>query len=119
MTNYAQEVAQILNDNRPVDSKFTKDNYVIYNNFFVKNGHKYDKVMLTTTTYYKEEYCGEYEYIELFVEKSNGNIFKPNGDQPAKNIRYNVSTQEGKEEFIKNCVNPGYLYKNKGYTILK
>lgn len=70
MTNYAQEVAQILNDNRPVDSKFTKDNYVIYNNFSVENGRKYDKVMLTTTKYYKEEYCGKDEYIELFVNYS-------------------------------------------------
>jgi len=113
MTNYAQEVAQILNDNRPVDTKFTKDNYAIYNNFYVKNGRKYDKVILSTTTYYKEDYCGGDEYIELFVEKDNGNIFKPNGDQPAKNVRYNVSTQEGKEEFIENCTKPQYLYINK------
>lgn len=62
---------------------------------------------------------GQRSYTIIFVEKSNGNIFKPNGDQPAKNIRYNVSTKEGKEEFTKNCVNPGYLYKNKGCTTVK
>ena len=111
-TDYAQEVARILNEKRPVDTKFNH----IHNTFTVKPGRKYDKVILTTTRYYDNDQCGSYEYIELFVDKNNGDIFKPNGDKPAKKARYNVSTIEGKEEFSNNCTDRGYLYLKKAYV---
>ena len=110
--NYAQETARILNENRPVEYRGKEDHsYIVYNNFVVKPGRKYDKVYNITTTYFNGEECGEKQNIELFVEKDNGNIYKPNTKTaPAKNVRYNVSTKEGKEEFTKNCVKRGYLY---------
>lgn len=112
ITDYAQETARILNENRPVESR-NKDenNYTVYNNFVVRQGRKYDKVYNISTSYFNGEECGEKQKIELFVEKDNGNIYKPNTKTtPAKNVRYNVSTKEGKEELAKNCVNRGYLY---------
>lgn len=111
-TDYAQETARILNENRPVESRGKEENnYTVYNNFVVKQGRKYDKVYNVSTIYFNGEECGTNQHIELFVEKDNGNIYKPNTKTaPAKNIRYNVSTKEGKEEFTKNCVKRGYLY---------
>ena len=112
--NYTQETSRILNENRPVETRGKDDKkYTVQNKFVIKQGRKYDKIFNISTTYFNGEEIDTTQRIELFVEKDNGNIFKPNTKTtPAKNARYNLSTKEGKEEFTKNCVKRGYLYVN-------
>ena len=114
IVDYTQETARILNENRPVETRGKDDKkYTVHNKFVIKQGHKYDKIFNISTTVFNGEEIDATQRIELFVDKNNGNIFKPNTmSTPANNARYNLSTKEGKEEFAKNCVKRGYLYVN-------
>ena len=113
-TTYAEKAARILQDNRPVEYNVPDSTYIVYNEFMVKTGRKYDKVFRHEQGYFDGEPAGQSTKLELFVEKETGNILKPNGNQPAKGVRYILSDEEGCEEFAEACKVKTYLY-DRGY----